>query len=397
MVKFTEKDIAPALIALVGGMVGLVLIALPLFELMPLPLAIFAGIPEEPAKVIGLILIAWKFPQLLQSKTKGAVFGVLAGVGFATLENFYYYYIVGAPALLRTLLPAPMHMLCSAIVGMGLVYIATKGKEGRKNALELLVLAMILHGMYNAIPPIGLPIVAIVFYILYKKLPEYPVPLQQTGILRLPSRDIWLTRAEKIFRRNDFEQDVPLKKLDRISREHFKIMRRDDRFYIEDLGSKGGTKLNGVEIKGKGMQELMDGSEIALPADLKMSFTRGEIIEGITGIKTVPSVPSKIVSAPLAAKIILPNNQEIAIAGKERIFGRGDFKGCISDDERYYISKLHFSITKENDRFYIEDKNSKNGTKLNGVEIKDMGRKELKDGDEIAVANVLNMKFNIRR
>jgi hypothetical protein len=93
------------------------------------------------------------------------------------------------------------------------------------------------------------------------------------------------------------------------------------------------------------------------------------------------------------AKLILPNGNEIKITDDEKIFGREDFVGAVSADESLFIGKKHFKIFRLEDEAYIEDLDTKNGTKINGEEIKGAGRRELFDGDEIMVANVLEIKY----
>jgi len=154
--KFTEADVIPALIAFVGGMICVIFIVIPFGDYITGGNAIFAGIVGEPAKAIGVIIIALKFSEWLSSKTKGAVFGAFAGLGFAFMENLWYFIwfsLAGFPAeayIFRTLLSAPGHLLHSAFVGMGLVYVAAKGREGGITALKLLVVAIFFHGLYNA-------------------------------------------------------------------------------------------------------------------------------------------------------------------------------------------------------------------------------------------------------
>ncbi len=95
------------------------------------------------------------------------------------------------------------------------------------------------------------------------------------------------------------------------------------------------------------------------------------------------------------AKLVLPNNNEIKIMNseKEDVFGREDFVGVIPVHDLQFIGRRHFKVLKMDDGLYIEDLDSANGTKLNGEEINGAGRKELKDGDEILVADVLKMRY----
>lgn len=104
--------------------------------------------------------------------------------------------------------------------------------------------------------------------------------------------------------------------------------------------------------------------------------------------KTIPARPRKV-----HAKLILPNNNEIKITDAEKIFGREDFMGVFPIDDLMVIGKKHLKIIKMLNGTYIEDLNSQNGTKLNGEEIKGLGRRNLNGGDEIMVANLLKTRY----
>lgn len=54
-----------------------------------------------------------------------------------------------------------------------------------------------------------------------------------------------------------------------------------------------------------------------------------------------------------------------------------------------YISRLHFALKLEGGELYIKDLDSKNGTKVNGVDIKGRGWVPLKPGDVVEVASVV--------
>lgn len=95
--------------------------------------------------------------------------------------------------------------------------------------------------------------------------------------------------------------------------------------------------------------------------------------------------------------IVIPTNRKIEIR-EEKIFGREDFEEDISEEELMYISRRmrpHFKILRENNKFYIQDDSSTGGTKLNGEEIKDKGKKELKNGDEISLADTLQLRVEV--
>lgn len=85
----------------------------------------------------------------------------------------------------------------------------------------------------------------------------------------------------------------------------------------------------------------------------------------------------------------------IEVSESSRTFGRQDFVNYLPESEYKFISRKHFTITKEGDRFYIQDENSANGTQLNGEEIKGRGKRELRNGDRIRVADTVELEFSI--
>ncbi len=56
----------------------------------------------------------------------------------------------------------------------------------------------------------------------------------------------------------------------RISRHHAEIVRRDDKYYLRDLGSKNGTYVNGERLLGQ--HELRDDDEIHIALAARLSF-----------------------------------------------------------------------------------------------------------------------------
>ena len=95
------------------------------------------------------------------------------------------------------------------------------------------------------------------------------------------------------------------------------------------------------------------------------------------------------------AKLVLPTMKEIIISEIEKAIGRSDFLEIIPAEDAKYISREHLKIIFENGRYYILDEKSANGTKLNGVEIRGRGKKEVNNNDEIVLANTVWLKFRI--
>lgn len=107
--------------------------------------------------------------------------------------------------------------------------------------------------------------------------------------------------------------------------------------------------------------------------------------------ETTPSTTSVIEAIP--AKLATPDGSEIILAGNNRSFGRNDFEKFMAADKVSYISRQHINIWYEDKQYFIEDRSSTNGTKVNGTEIKGSGRRALEDGDTIDLAGKLSITF----
>jgi hypothetical protein len=106
----------------------------------------------------------------------------------------------------------------------------------------------------------------------------------------------------------------------------------------------------------------------------------------------------------------LPDGSQIEITLSQRAIGRVDLaKFLTQSDDLNQISRAHVTVWSESApdgqaKFFVEDgvtnvqnKASLNGTALvrsgNKEEIKEKGRRELQNGDEIEVAEVIKLKF----
>jgi FHA domain len=91
--------------------------------------------------------------------------------------------------------------------------------------------------------------------------------------------------------------------------------------------------------------------------------------------------------------LTLPNGEQLTITQDDKIFGREDFLGIIISEKLLFIGKEHFKLSLKDERLYIEDLNTKNGTQVNNEEIKGEGKVKLKDGDQISVAKIFNILY----
>ena len=112
-----------------------------------------------------------------------------------------------------------------------------------------------------------------------------------------------------------------------------------------------------------------------------------------------PAKPPQTPTSPMAyiqrSWFILPDNSKIAIENSVKVIGRSDLEKVFSPDNLKYVSRRHFIINSEGGKYYIEDLNSANGTKVNGIDIKGKGKQEIKDGDKIDLANTVVLTFRV--
>lgn len=80
-------------------------------------------------------------------------------------------------------------------------------------------------------------------------------------------------------------------------------------------------------------------------------------------------------------KLIASVDEKIMTLGKKK--GEAD---VVLEDAS--ISRLHARIVKEEDKYYIEDLNSTNGTYKNGLQLQPYEKRELDEGDEIRLGRV---------
>jgi hypothetical protein len=191
----TLSPLVPEIVALLGGIVSAIIIALPLntfFGFLTRETVFIAPLIEEPAKAVGVIFLAVYYPYAIASKRRGLILGGLAGLGFAFTENLFYATVPGTDVVARALLPVPMHVMASGIVGFGFVYLAQDRMEARgaapkigvstfksKDMGSLLAVAMVIHVQYNFLSYFGyagslfgLAIAGFVYYRLGKTLPD---------------------------------------------------------------------------------------------------------------------------------------------------------------------------------------------------------------------------------
>lgn len=112
---------------------------------------------EECVKYLAVRAKAYDSPNLSETMD-GIVYGVAAGLGFATVENVLYVFGFGtiSTAMVRAFLSVPSHAAYAGIMGFYLGIAKTHGrgvsrKEERTLIIMGLLMAIVLHGLYDTI------------------------------------------------------------------------------------------------------------------------------------------------------------------------------------------------------------------------------------------------------
>jgi DNA-binding winged helix-turn-helix (wHTH) protein len=73
-----------------------------------------------------------------------------------------------------------------------------------------------------------------------------------------------------------------------VSREHIRIYREGDRYFLSDLSSKNGTWVNGEQVKGTTV-ELRDGDEVSIALAVRMTYVASEATAPLMMDEKMPS------------------------------------------------------------------------------------------------------------
>jgi pSer/pThr/pTyr-binding forkhead associated (FHA) protein len=84
--------------------------------------------------------------------------------------------------------------------------------------------------------------------------------------------EIHLDGNGRVIGRSDLARSLGLDELGLISRRHFEVKAEDEQFYIEDLGSANGTRLNGGDISGQGKVGLKNDDVIEPAGAIQLKF-----------------------------------------------------------------------------------------------------------------------------
>jgi len=98
---------------------------------------------------------------------------------------------------------------------------------------------------------------------------------------------------------------------------------------------------------------------------------------------------------PARPRLRLNDNGEIYLTAETKWLGRDELSGIVPERDLRYISRQHVIIGFESGQYYVEDQGSTNGTRLNGLQIRGKGKYRLHHGDQIQLADVVTLTFEL--
>ncbi len=99
------------------------------------------------------------------------------------------------------------------------------------------------------------------------------------------------------------------------------------------------------------------------------------------------------VASGVRARLMASGGGEVGLTGGFRSLGRNDFRSMLTAGKADMISRQHLQLDYQDGVYYVEDRGSTNGTRLNGELIRGKGKFVLKDGDSLELADALNLTF----
>jgi hypothetical protein len=148
------------------------------------PAALLVTVPaEDLLTAAGLAYLVWSAPYTLSTTHLGLRLGACAGVAFGLVET-----AINNSGMLGILLSTPLHMITSAMVGIGLTFAA--GRHGRgwsdssvflnRGTVSLAVIAISCHLAYDLLARgvgpagvlAGLGLAGVVLFAIYRYLPQ---------------------------------------------------------------------------------------------------------------------------------------------------------------------------------------------------------------------------------
>lgn len=162
-----------------------------------------------------------------------------------------------------------------------------------------------------------------------------------------------------------------------ISRSHARVYKHADKWTLEDLNSYNGCFINGVRVGG---QHALEHGDLIQLGDYRLEIlddavTAAELPDVGTGNRpaTVPGIPRSQTLLGQPDRLVMlvgpAPGTEYPLVGERRVIGRGE--ECDIVINHGSVSRVHAEIRAFGDgRYELLDRDSANGVRINGVELK---------------------------
>ena len=181
-----------------------------------------------------------------------------------------------------------------------------------------------------------------------------------------------------------------------VSRNHARITRDGGLFFLEDMGSSFGTRLNGKLLPRGEKRLLRNGDTIVIAqydivfdhvteapkgeaedSDSTSAISRQVMKDALRGLSKTEAPSFRVMNGPR-------EGQRIEIpAAHEIVFGRDDDVDVMLKDD--LVSRRHAKVRRDWSGTHVEDLNSRNGIKVNKKKI---SRRTLRDRDELEIGAI---------
>jgi pSer/pThr/pTyr-binding forkhead associated (FHA) protein len=184
------------------------------------------------------------------------------------------------------------------------------------------------------------------------------------------------------------DNDVVIENL-AVSRNHCRIRRKDDTYYLTDLNSANGTEVNGVVIT----KTQLENDDVVTIGKHRIVFKHEAMTDEALISDAFGAERTMIVDqVPIAYLVVTQGKQkdlEFRIDKSEVTIGRGGESDLSLSD--WFIAKKHAVICRKGNSFLLRDAGSWRGTKVNEIQVTET---ILQDGDEIQVGGTA-LRFSL--
>jgi pSer/pThr/pTyr-binding forkhead associated (FHA) protein len=196
------------------------------------------------------------------------------------------------------------------------------------------------------------------------------------------------TNEVRIGRRPDLELPLPYPALSGL---HARLVRIDDRWQIEDLGSTNGTRVDGERLVPRQPRPIAPGAQIKVG---QITLVFDGTVGAIAGAERTATIARRLVSDLFSASSDMatpslsvvggvPARPPLRLDATDRRYVAGRGETCDLQLASEEISREHVEIFRLWDGVVVNDLGSKNGVRVNEVLI--LERRRLRDGDLIQI------------